>query len=97
MALDYRACTVGDAYQKGLKDGRIKARQEGQQEMSYEIAAKMIADRMSTQKISDLTGLSIAQIDALCQIQGIIRRFFLPDSKFFNLARQKIGIEHREL
>ncbi len=88
--------TVGEAYQKGLKDGRIKARQEarqeGQQQMSYEIAAKMIADGMTTQKISDFTGLSIAQIDALRQIQEIIRRFFLSDSIFFNLARQKFGL-----
>lgn len=53
--------TAGEAYQKGLKDGRIK----GRQEKSYEVAAKMIAAGITTQKISDLTGLSIAQIDAL--------------------------------
>jgi len=45
--------TAGEAYQKG------------RQEKDYEIAAKMIADGMTTQKISDLTGLSIAQIDSL--------------------------------
>ena len=31
------------------------------------------------------------------KFKEIIRRFFLPDSIFFNLARQKFGIEHREL
>ncbi len=92
--------TVGDAYLKGPKDGRIKARQEARQEgrqvKSYEVAAKMIAAGMTTQTISDLTGLSIAQIDALRQIQEIIRSYFLSDSIFLNLARQKFWAEYRE-
>lgn len=65
--------TVGGAYYKGLNEGQIEGRQEGRQEgrregveeKSYEVATKMIAAGMTTQIISDLTGLSIAQIDAL--------------------------------
>ena len=65
--------TAGEAYHKGLKDGRIKGRQEARQEgrkegrleKSYEVATKMIADGMTTQMISDFTGLSFTQIDAL--------------------------------
>ena len=69
--------TAGEAYHKGLKDGRIKGRQEARQEArqegrkegrlekSYEVATKMIADGMTTQMISDFTGLSFTQIDEL--------------------------------
>ncbi len=53
--------TVGGAYYEGLNEGKI----EGLQEKGNEIAAKMIAAGMNTQMISDLTGLSIAQIDEL--------------------------------
>ena len=57
--------TVGGAYYQGLNEGQIEGRQEGREEKSYEVATKMIADGMATQKISELTGLSIAQIDEL--------------------------------
>ena len=57
--------TVGGAYYEGLNEGKIEGLQEGLQVKGNEIAAKMIAAGMNTQMISDLTGLSIAQIDEL--------------------------------
>ena len=53
--------TVGGAYYEGLNKGKI----EGLQEKGNEIAVKMIAAGMATQTISEITGLSIAQIDEL--------------------------------
>ena len=53
--------TVGGAYYEGLNKGKI----EGLQEKGNEIAVKMIATGMATQTISEITGLSIAQIDEL--------------------------------
>ncbi len=54
-----------EGWQEGVKEGREEGVKEGREEKSYEVATKMIADGMTTQKISEITGLSIAQINAL--------------------------------
>jgi predicted transposase/invertase (TIGR01784 family) len=53
-------------YQGAIEEGEIKGRAEGEASKAYSIAKNMMKKRYPIQDISDMTGLSIKEINTIC-------------------------------
>ena len=49
----------------GRREGRKEGRAEGREENRREIALRMLADGLNVQKVSEYSGLSLAEIQKL--------------------------------
>jgi predicted transposase/invertase (TIGR01784 family) len=55
------------AHQEGLQKGLQKERQEGRQEERFDIARTLLREKDPVEKVAKVTGLSLAEVQALAQ------------------------------